>query len=275
MPDTIQIRIINSTNAFTEHSIHRAVIQTSDLLCPGLDCSLIEVGWLGSLGVFDMYKAWLYSHNIFTTVELRGTDPRPGTTKSGFVDLICCWGMGQTLEDETYQDEIITSIQWRLEENEASTHLFIDTLTPALVTNVYLDTAPSASLRKVIVDAAARYGDKEDFDHFRWNCGYPLVFIEDLIVALAKQSKYRDETPMVFPPPLFHSPTQIRYSPDEYRNWSVEENDGSRLSTPPPPFLSLRHDLGPRQPRSILKKRSGTRMESRGKNVRFTRSTCG
>ncbi|KAF2126883.1 hypothetical protein P153DRAFT_407201 [Dothidotthia symphoricarpi CBS 119687] len=165
----ICICITNSTGASQGFVVHKSVVLASNVLCNGLNSRmnpehpLIRVQWHGTLDVFDIYHAWLYSHKALTSAELKSKQPPTVSTKSDYTDLICCWGMGQTLRDETYQDMVMSSIINRLQRWTSSLPPpFIYAQTASTVVGIYRETTADASLRKLIVDAVARSGTVVD-----------------------------------------------------------------------------------------------------------------
>lgn len=184
-----------------------------------------------------MYKAWLYTNKISTTAELRGNSQPAETTKSAYVDLICCWGMGQTLGDVKFQNMVMEEILRRLQAwTGTGTNPFVYALTSSVVGSVYAETAIESPLRRLIVDTAVRLGKVEDFEHFRNDPGYPLGFVKDLMVVLAKEKESQQ---------CLSLPSQ--QEPVEWLQSSVP-------SAPSMPFYDARLDFGSQQqPRSILR----------------------
>jgi hypothetical protein len=122
--------------------------------------------------------------------ELTGKDPTLETTAKEHIDLICCWGLGQTLQDETYQDMLMSYIISRLQAwTSNGTPPFIYALTSDLVGLVYNLTSEDAPLRHLLVDAAARFGRVEDFEHFKEDNVYRIEFVKDVLVALPRRRK--------------------------------------------------------------------------------------
>jgi hypothetical protein len=106
-------------------------------------------------------------------------------------------GMGQTLQDAVYQDQVLLSILARLDAwRSNNTPPFIYALTSPLVATIYRETPPSATLCKFITDAIVCFGNEDDVEHFRNDTGYPEAFVRDVMVALGK-AKRRSEQRVV------------------------------------------------------------------------------
>ncbi|CAO2651823.1 Nn.00g001060.m01.CDS01 [Neocucurbitaria sp. VM-36] len=260
--DTVHIHIINNVNASVEHTIPRSLIRSSAVLLAHPHAPIIHFYWHGTLGVFDMYRAWLQTHKVLTNSEVASKDPSAGTTQSDYVALICCWGMGQTLRDTVYQDMVMSSIIERIHAwTGPGTVPFIYALKSPVILTLYHQTSVDAPLRRLVVDLAAKLGREEDFQHFKQDTAYPLAFITDLMVALGRekdrpsalgQSVRRNHLELgtfLFPLPPPPPPPRRRV---------------------PTPFFSFEAELaGTQNPRSILRGRSISSPGRISKQVRF------
>jgi hypothetical protein len=148
--------------------------------------------------------------------------------------------MGQVLDDMLFQDMVISSIIERLrkwDEADKGTPPFVYALTSSLVTGIYTSEGEECLLRKLIVDAVARFGKTLDFEHFGEDRGHPVEFIREIMVALGR---LKDK----------------RAADDELRRQRAV------LNQPP-------SSVQPGSPRGILRKSSGSIAGSRHKSVSF------
>jgi hypothetical protein len=145
---------------------------------------------------------------------------------------------------------------------------FIYALTSDLMGVVIDFTSEAAPLRRLLVDAVARFGRVEDFEHFKGDNGYRIEFIKDVLVALSKEKEkngvQEDEETSPPPPPPPSPPTP--HPPGAY----ISEQPSPQAPSKPPPFFNLGTNLEIRSPRSILRSVSGSgQRRSSGKHVRF------
>jgi hypothetical protein len=61
-------------------------------------------------------------------------------------------------------------------------------------------------MRHFIVDAVVRFGTVEDFEHFKNDPRYPVEFIRDAMVGLARAREKGVVKTMPPPPPFTHVP---------------------------------------------------------------------
>ncbi|KAF1849501.1 uncharacterized protein K460DRAFT_394319 [Cucurbitaria berberidis CBS 394.84] len=260
--DKVRVRISNTTNAFVEHTIQRSLITTSAVLISQLHHPSIHIHWNGTLDVFAMYRAWLYSRDVLTKSELVGKDPSVGTTKFEYINLIACWGMGQTLQDAVYQELVISSVIQRLQTwTGTDTPPFIYALTAPVVDGVWRETVAGAPIRRLIIDTTARLGHAADFQHFREDSGYPIAFIKDLMVALGRGNDL-----------------QITRGSSLKRNQPAHPKfplpppppPATATSRPPAPFFHFKPDLDVQQNSpSILRRSSVSSPGATAKHVHF------
>lgn len=146
----------------------------------------------------------------------------------------------------------------------------VQCLTPLLVSFVWRETeedGKASVLRKLVVDATARFGRVRDFEGFLQGDGYPLAFIRALLVAMAKErdrwsaslSDFSTSSP---PPPPSGFDPESRTPPLGPGGWF---NDTPSPS--PPPFFDASGILA-QQPCRILLNGSAS-PENDGRRVRF------
>ncbi|KAJ4376131.1 hypothetical protein N0V83_001412 [Neocucurbitaria cava] len=252
--DTARIHVSNHEKGLAEHIVPRSLIRTSAVLRAQLNARVICIYFHGSLHVFDLYRAWLNTRNVLTTSELADNNQSEGTTtKEDYICLLCCWGLGHTLQDTLYQDMVASSIIQRVKAWTGTTTVpFVYALTSSMVGIVYGDTAANAPLRRLVVDLAARHGKEADFAHFRQDSAYPAGFIKELMVALGRekerlsaqvQSLRRSQAPppraSPFPVPSPRRPS----TPMERAPTPLFNPDNGRAARQNPPEVSRRNSM--------------------------------
>lgn len=137
--------------------------------------------------MFTLYLAFLRTGTILTVGELpRGFRGLESTTDD-FLNLPSAWGLGLTLCDAVYQDKVMSSIIQRIRIwKGAGTAPVMEALTSDKVRRMYANTEENGPLRRLLVDAAARYGREADFLRFKQDVDYPLAFIKDVLVSLGR-----------------------------------------------------------------------------------------
>jgi hypothetical protein len=163
--------------------------------------------------------------------------------------------MGQTLKDLTYQDMVRSSIVRRIQGwKNHDRPPFVYALRSDVVANMYRETAKDAPVRHLMVDAAARFGRVEAYEHFRTDSNSPSEFIRDLMVTLGREKGVMEKkealriytnprlehgVPPPPPPPLPRPPGA----------W-VSEPQSLRISKPYP-FFNAENEFVADSPRSF------------------------
>lgn len=130
--------------------------------------------------IFLLYMNWLYTRVVYTvagleakeakeskTKRLEGT-PKPDAFADGkkeVWDLLRCYALGQTIQDATFTDIIMTCIITALRAARANMGAFVEYFThPQNVQTIYYSSPVGAPLRKLAAQSIVRFATHEDMD---------------------------------------------------------------------------------------------------------------
>ncbi|KAF1962149.1 hypothetical protein CC80DRAFT_531114 [Byssothecium circinans] len=191
MPNIVSLCIRNSDVQWCT-PVEASRIQTSAVLRRQMSPSnnpeypLLVAEIVGPLYPMDMYHHYLTENKIAPLSQMKGRwSSKEGLSQWECDDLIACWRFGQQLEDEIFQDRVISNLMSRLREpgNETTGTALLKTLKSSqLIRNIW-DTNNSEPFQKFVVDVIARYRTEADAKDFVDTIKYPVGFLSELYIA--------------------------------------------------------------------------------------------
>lgn len=142
---------------------------------------MISVKWFGD-NVFPHYHHWLQHRKVITISEFPNRGP------AEYDHLIKCYCFGAHIEDETYQDMVVSAIIDRLvRSNALNRRYFLGLFQPKFVNDLYANTAPDSPLRRLIVYALTCIAEEKDWIALGKKSGFPSDFLLQMGIAKGKE----------------------------------------------------------------------------------------
>jgi hypothetical protein len=143
--------------------------------------ALLSLQW-NSSNVFPNYLHWLQYRKVLTVSEF----PKP-SSQSDYADLIKFYCWGSYIEDEIYQDMVVSAIIERLaSSNERDRRNFLATFGPNFVSGIYQNTTTDSPLRRLIIYALTCIATEKDWARFGELKGFPSEFLIKIAASTGK-----------------------------------------------------------------------------------------